>query len=128
MEHPNAGLVRALFAALSAGDLSTARSLVDRECVWHLPSTVIGGEFRGHDGMLLQFARYIAESGGTFRTELLGILANDEHVVVRGIARAERGGRTLEDHWVLVAHVRRGRIAEVWHHPGDQYAVDEFWS
>ena len=128
MEHPNADLYLRLYRALAGGDLGAARNLVDRECVWHLPSRVIGGDFRGRDAMLLQMARYLVESGGTFRTELLGVLADDEHVVARGIARAERNGRALEDHWVQVAHVRDGRIAEMWHHPGDQHAVDEFWS
>ncbi len=127
-EHPNVVVYRRLYRALGSGDFVTARRLVDDDCVWHLPSRVIGGDFRGPDAMLGQFARYLAESGGTFRSELHSVLADDEHVVARGLVLAEREGRTLRDHWVQVGHVREGRIVEVWHHPGDQRAVDEFWS
>ena len=42
---------------------------------------------------------------------------------------AQREGKaSLEDGNVSVFHIRGGKITEVWHHAGDQYAQDEFFS
>jgi uncharacterized protein len=67
-------------------------------------------------------------SGGTFRTELHDVIANDEHVVALFTARAGRADRRLEDRIVEVFHIRDGKAAEVWIYPADLYAGDEFWS
>jgi ketosteroid isomerase-like protein len=40
---------------------------------------------------------------------------------------AERDGRHLDVTVVHVIHVRDGKVAEVWVHPRDSNALDEFW-
>jgi len=128
MTHPNAERYRQLYRALSSGDFATARGLLAPDCVWHLPSRVIGGDFVGPEEMLMQFLRYAVETHGTYQAEIHAVLADDEHVVAMGVGRASRNGKFLEDHWVQVLHLRDGRFSEVWHHPGDQHAIDEFFS
>jgi ketosteroid isomerase-like protein len=56
------------------------------------------------------------------------MLASDEHGVALYTARAERAGKQLEYNFVRVAHIREGKITEVWLHFDDLYAVNEFWS
>jgi hypothetical protein len=48
--------------------------------------------------------------------------------VLLATVRAERGGKTWEDNGFLVFHIHNGKASEVWLHPGDQYAGDEFFS
>jgi uncharacterized protein len=80
------------------------------------------------DAILGLFARIAELTGGTFRTELHDVVANDEHAVALYVTRGEREGRTLENKTVLVSHIRNGKIAEAWLVGEDQYAADEFFS
>ncbi len=43
-------------------------------------------------------------------------------------ASGEREGKTIDTPSVLVYHIEGGKATEVWTHPLDQYAVDDFWS
>jgi hypothetical protein len=73
------------------------------------------------------FAKTMELTGGSFRTELHDVVANDEHAVSLFVARGQREGKTLEARNVLVTHVGNGRLGETWLFPGDQYASDEFF-
>jgi ketosteroid isomerase-like protein len=72
--------------------------------------------------------RSAEDSDGTLRVELHDVIGNDEHVVAVITVRAERAGKKLEDNSIQVFHVRDGKATEVWTHPADLYAEDEFWS
>jgi ketosteroid isomerase-like protein len=129
MGHPNEELVRNGYDAFAKGDIETLRVLLDPEVVWHQPGrSVLAGDHRGIDAVLGFFARTMELTAGSFRAEPHDVIAGDQHVVGLHLARAERQGRTLADRQVLVAHVRDGKIAEVWEHVGDQYAFDAFFS
>jgi carbon monoxide dehydrogenase subunit G len=67
-------------------------------------------------------------SGGTLRVEVHDILANDEHGVALVRGTGQRGAKSIADNGVQVFHLRDGKATEVWFHPGDQAASDEFWS
>ena len=67
-------------------------------------------------------------SGGTFRADVHDVLGDDEHVVGLLRVSAQRDGRSLDMPVVHVWHVREGKLAELWIHPQDQYAIDEFWA
>ncbi len=67
-------------------------------------------------------------SGGTFSVETHDVLASDEHAVALFRVRGEREGKTLDQPAVQVFHIEGGKVKEVWTHPLDQYAADEFWS
>ena len=53
-------------------------------------------------------------TGGTFRSELHDVVANDEHAVWLFAARGQREGKTLDARNVLVTHVRNGKLGETW--------------
>jgi ketosteroid isomerase-like protein len=67
-------------------------------------------------------------TGGTYRTELHDVLANDEHAVALVTTSAEQADKQLNDNLVAVYHLRDGKITEVWLQSTDLYAVDEFFS
>jgi uncharacterized protein len=127
MTHPNEELVRRAFDAFANGDVDTLRGLMDRDSVWHAPGrNPLAGDHRGVEAILGYLARTMELTGGTFRSELHDVVANDEHVVSLFVARAQREGKSLEARNVLVTHVRNGKLAETWLYSGDQYAADDF--
>ena len=127
MTRPNEELVRRAFDAFATGDVETLRGLIDPGSVWHAPGrNPLAGDHRGVEAILGYFARTMELTGGTFRTELHDVVANDEHAVSLFMARGQRDGRTLDARNVLVIHVRNGKLGETWLFSGDQYAADEF--
>lgn len=128
MAHPNEELGRKGYQAFSSGDMDTVRTLFADDIVWHLPGrNPLSGDYKGQGEVFGLFARNMEMTNGTFKLEVHDILANDEHIIALVVARAEKDGKRMEDRQVHVSHVKNGKITEFWGHPGDQYAVDEFW-
>jgi len=130
MAHPNEDLIREAFAASGRGDIDALRTQYFADGVrLHYPGrSPLAGDYDGVAQVLGFFGRAFELSGGTFRTELHDVVANDEHAVALFTARAGRADRRLEDRIVEVFHIRDGKAAEVWIYPADLYASDEFWS
>ena len=130
MAHPNEDLVRESFAAGERGGMDVLRKQYWTEDVrFHIPGrSLLAGDFEGQEQMAAALARTGELTDGTVSAELHDTLANDKHAVVMLTIHAERAGKKLNENVVLVYHFRDGKIAEVWNHPADQYAIDEFWS
>jgi uncharacterized protein len=130
MAHPNEDLVREAFAASGRGDIDALRNQYFADSMrLHYPGrSPLAGDYDGVAQVLGFFGRASELSGGTFRTELHDVVANDEHAVALFTARAGRADRRLEDRIVEVMHIRDGKATEVWIYPADLYASDEFWS
>lgn len=130
MAHPNADLVRDAIEAFQRGDLDALRHQYFAEDIrYHIPGrSPFAGDYEGVAQVLEMFGRLIERSGGTLRAELHDVVANDEHAAALVTIRAEREGRRLQDNTVLTSHIRDGKVAEIWSHQTDMYAVDEFWS
>jgi ketosteroid isomerase-like protein len=83
----------------------------------------------GKDQVLGVFARLAELTGNSFQTQLHDVLASEEHAVVLQRWAAQREGKApLDDRNVSVFHIQDRKITEVWHHAGDQYAQDAFFS
>ena len=130
MAHPNEDLVRESFAAGERGGMDVLRKQYWTDDIrYHVPGRgPVAGDYEGQEQMLGQSARTFELTGGTFSAEFHDALGNDEHGVAMLTVHAERAGKKLNQNVVLVYHFRDGKIAEVWNHPADQYAIDEFWS
>jgi ketosteroid isomerase-like protein len=128
--HPNEDLVREGYAAFGRGDLDTLQTRFFADGIrWHFPGrSPFGGDYTGAGEVLTWLGRTFEASGGTIRIELHDVIGNDDHVVALTTVRAEREGRTLVDNSVQVFHIHDGKVTEVWTHPADLYASDEFWS
>jgi uncharacterized protein len=128
MAHPNEDLLRRGYEAFSTGDVQALDQLFADDIVWHVPGrSQLSGDYRGKPAVFTLFGRFAELSGGTLKVELHDVLANDEHALGLVKATGEREGRTLDDNGVNVFHIQDGKATEVWFHPGDGYAVDEFW-
>jgi ketosteroid isomerase-like protein len=67
-------------------------------------------------------------SGGTFGVDVHDVLGDQDHAVGLLRVSGQREGREVNVPVVHVFHVRDGKLAELWIHPLDQYAIDEFWA
>lgn len=130
MTHPNEDLVRQGYAAFASGDTEALVSqFFDPDIRWHFPGrTALSGHHEGAAEVAGMFGLLAQMSGGTHRTELHDVIANDGHAVAMHTARAERAGKQLEINAVNVFHIRDGKVIEAWTLHADSYGFDEFYS
>lgn len=127
-EHPNAALARRVFDAFSRRDGRVVAAALDEDVVWRVGGrSPMAGEYRGRREVARFLARTTALTNGTYRSELLFTVADDDHVVIVYRARGERGERSIDLEQVLLCRVRGGRFVEVAAVPTDQYLFDSFW-
>lgn len=127
-DHPNAELLRRGYAAFQVGDLDTVKSLFDPDITWHVPGhNHTSGDHKGADATLALFMQNFQETEGTFKVELHDVLANDEHAVALATVSGTRQGKSLNDHYTHVAHIRDGKLTESWIFDEHQDEVDAFW-
>ena len=129
MAHPNEDRIRQGYEGFAKGDLQALDGLFADDIVWHVGGrSPLAGDYKGTDEVFGFFAKLMERSGGTFRVDVHDILANDEHGVVFVHSRGQREGKTLGDNTLHAFQLENGKVKEFWGYPGDQYAVDEFWS
>lgn len=128
--HKNAEIVRRAYQAFNEADVKTLTDLFDQNASWRTPGrSSIAGNRAGRDAVFAQFGRYGGDTGGTFKAELLHVLADDDGRVV-GIHHnsAVRNGKRLGVDCCIVFELRNGRITEGREHFYDLHAWEEFWS
>ena len=90
----NAETLRRGYAAFNAGDMKTLTEIFHENAVWHTPGrTSMGGDRKGRDAIFAHFGRYGGDTGGTFKANLLHVLADDSGHAVgihRNTAERER--------------------------------------
>ena len=129
MAHPNEDILRRGYEAFAKADMPAVQGFFADDIVWHVGGrSPLAGDYRGPDEVLRFLGQTMEMTGGSFSLEIHDLLANEEHGIALVVARGQRNGRTLEDRAVHVLHLQGGKVTEFWAHPGDQYAVDEFWS
>jgi ketosteroid isomerase-like protein len=128
LKHPNAVLLERLFGAFGKDPMGVARGIAE-DAVWRVGGTsAMSGEYRGRDAILRFLRETLVLTGGTYRTELRYVVADDERAVAVYRARGERDGRTIDIDQALFCIVREGRLADVTAVPFDAAAFDAFWA
>ena len=129
-EHPNAALVRLGFERFAGGDPAGMLELFAPDALWQVPGTsAMSGDYRGLEEIIAFLRRTAELTGGTYRVELLWVVADEDHAVAVYRAQGERdGGRSLDIEQALLIGVEDGRWAHVRAQPLDQAAFDAFWS
>jgi len=126
----NAAIVQNVYDALNSADIATLAKLFDKTASWHTPGlATIAGDRMGREAIFTQFGRYLGETRGTFRADLLNVLeSHDGRVVAVHHNSAERDGRQLKALCCVVFELEDGRIVLGREHFYDLYAWDAFWS
>ncbi len=128
-EHPNATLVRSLFAAFRDHDIEAVRDVIHEDAVWRFPGATgqLAGAHRGHDGIFTFLLRVGELTDGTFALDLEDVVANDSFAVAMFRGRGRRSdGRELDNPTVLKIHLERGKAVEIHEFVWNLYDVDEF--
>lgn len=128
-EHPNAVLVRNMFAAFERAELAELQTAIPTHAVWHFPGRKgkLAGEHSGRDAILAFFMNVGGLTGGTFHLELEDVLADDRYAVALFRGYGTRDGKTLDNPTCLKMRIENGAIVEVWEFVWDLFAVDDFW-
>jgi len=126
----NADLVRGLYRAFAERDTEALEDIIADNAVWHVPGrSRLAGEHRGRPAVLAYFAGLTQRTGGTFRAELIDVLASETRAVALARATSRRApDRSYEGLHCLVLLIDRDQIAEAWVLPADTYVFDEFLS
>jgi uncharacterized protein len=128
-EHPNARLLRELFAAFEGGDIERIGASFTEDVRWTTAGcSQLAGEFAGREAVLAQLARSGELSGGTYRVAVEHVMASDSHACVLYRGTGSRLGRSLDLRHLALYDIADGKISAVRVAPLDQTAFDEFWS
>jgi ketosteroid isomerase-like protein len=128
--HENEALIRRFHEAQAAADPATLMDSLSDDVVWHVPGkNLLSRDYHGKAEVAGFWARARELSGGTVRTELLDVLASEQHAIALVRVHAEREGRSLGGQFQAFTYrIEDGKIAEFWFMVEDRYAVDAFWS
>ena len=126
-EHPNAALTRRVFAAFGKDAMQISAAL-SRDIVWRVPgNTVMSGEYRGRRAVVEFLRRTGLETGGTYRSALHTVFADDDWAIAIYRATGTRNGIELDVDQAFVIRCADGQWREVTAVPLDS-AFERFWA
>lgn len=129
MSNSNADAVRAAYEAFGRGDVEAVANFIAEDGVWHVAASgALAGDYKGRDAVLGFLGRLMEETGGTFKTELHGVVADDVHAVALLDTTASRNGKTVSSKQAAVYHMRDGQTTEAWFLYEDGPAVAELFA
>jgi ketosteroid isomerase-like protein len=118
-----------MFDAFTRREGFALRGLFTDDAVWTVPgSGAMAGAYRGRDEIFRFLARLPKETGGTYSSRLIDVLASDDRAAALYRASGERHGRRLDLDQVLLFRMRNGQITEVLALPSDPDAFETFWA
>lgn len=125
----NAAVVRKIFDAFARQEGMALREVFADDAVWRVPGDgTMAGTFVGREAIFRFLGRLPKETGGTYRSELVDVLASDDRAAAVYRATGVRHGRTLDLEQVLLFRLVGGRVSEVLALPTDPTAFDAFWA
>ena len=127
----NARLLREGYEAFGSGDLEKVGQLFSPDVVWHTPENHgrLSGDHKGWGEVAEFFIRTMELSEGTFRIEILDILASDEYAAAYVHVTGNARGRILDDYPVHLFRIDdEGIVVEITQYPLNQSVVNAFWS
>ena len=126
-EHPNAALTRRVFAAFGK-DPKAISAAMSRDVIWRVPgNTMMSGEYTGRREVVEFLRRTGLETGGTYRSALKAVLADDDWAIAIYRAYGTRNGIELDVDQALVIRCEDGLWKEITAVPLDS-AFDAFWA
>lgn len=125
----NAEVVRRLFDAFARKDGFGLRGLFAEDAVWRVPgASAMAGTYSGRDAIFRFLGRLPKETGGTYTSGLIDVLASPDRAAALYRASGERDGRRLDLDQLLLFRLRDGLVTEVLALPSDPAVFDAFWA
>jgi len=124
----NRELVQHMTEAFLKGDIATVQDYWAEDIVWHFPGrSLISGVFRGKEAVL----KHLSEPrrlGGRFELTPRAFFGDEQYGATLYEITSTLNGKTLTETRVMVCTIENDKVVETRIFPGDQYALDEFWS
>ena len=125
----NAAVVERIFDAFARKEGLALRGLFAEDAVWSVPGHgIMAGLYEGREAIFRFLAKLPKETGGTYGSELIDVLASDDRAAALYRARGARNGRTLELEQVLLFRIENGVVRRVLALPSDPDAFEAFWA
>jgi ketosteroid isomerase-like protein len=128
MAHPLEQRIRDAYAAFGRGDVEGYLAACTDDVAFHIPGEGgISGTWTGRQGLYDLAGKAMSLTAGTFREDVIDVLANDQHAVVLARHYFTRDGSPKDYQTVHVYHVRDGKLAECFEHPRDPAQFHDAW-
>jgi ketosteroid isomerase-like protein len=125
----NEAIARRIFDAFARKEGLALRGLFAEDAIWFVPGRgVMAGTYRGREAIFRFLAKLPKETGATYGSELIDVLASEDRAAALYRARGERHGRSLELDQLLVFRIEDGLVREVLALPSDPDAFEAFWA
>ena len=125
----NEAIVRRIFDAFAQKEGLALRGLFAEDATWSVPGRgVMAGLYEGREAIFRFLARLPRETGGTYGSELIDVLASEDRAAALYRARGARHGRLLELEQVLLFGFEDGLVRHVLALPSDPDAFEAFWA
>lgn len=125
----NEAVVRRIFDAFARKQGFALRDLFAADAVWTVPGEgAMAGVYRGREEIFRFLARLQKETGGTYASQLVDVLASASRAAALYRASGERHGRRLDLDQVLLFRLEDGLVREVLALPSDPAAFEGFWA
>ena len=125
----NEAVVRRIFDAFARKQGFALRDLFARDAVWTVPgSSTMAGVYRGRDEIFRFLGRLPRETGGTYGSQLIDVLASGERAAALYRASGTRRGRSLDLDQVLLFRLEGAVVVDVLALPCDPATFEEFWA
>jgi ketosteroid isomerase-like protein len=123
-------VMQAYREALERHDPEAAMALIADDAPIHVNGrNALSGSFSDKAHMLQTYEWVFSEfDGGIDVTQFHDVLVSEDHAVALIEERAHRGPAVIRYRRFVIAHVRDGKISELWLTTEDPYALDEFWA
>lgn len=129
MSAANEQVIRDAVKAMQTGDMDGLAATMHEDIVLHVPGTnQVSGDYKGRQAFFEDFlGKMMGLTGGQFQIEAHDFASSDDHVVGMYTLTATREGTAFSWNHVNVYHVRDGKVAEIFQHPGDVTGWNDFW-
>ena len=125
----NEALVRRIFDAFAQKRALALRDVFARDATWVVPGEgTMAGAFTGRDEIFAFLGRLPKETGGTYSSSLIDVLASDDRAAALYRATGERNGRRLDLDQVLLFRIADGLVRHVLALPSDPAEFERFWA
>ena len=125
----NEAVVRRIFDAFAQKRGFALRDVFAPEATWVVPGEgTMAGTFTGRDQIFAFLGRLPKETGGTYSSSLIDVLASEDRAAALYRASGERKGARLDLDQVLLFRIEGGVVQHVLALPSDPAAFEAFWS
>ncbi len=129
-EHPGVAQLKNGFEAFQKGNMHALSELFADDIEWVVPGTnPLSGTYKGKIEMFGFFSNLIRESRGTWKNELIDVLANGKHAIALLHTTAKKEGANVDVPGAAVFDMKDdGKIGRAVFLFEDQAQVDRFFT